>query len=349
MLIVQFHGTFRGVILSGQRLTLGGSQLLHRFDKRSRTLTLCLTVCADRLRTTYSQQGTILMKAKFKQHPRGFTLVELLVVIAIIGILVALLLPAVQAAREAARRMQCTNNLKQIGLAFHNYHDLQRTFPPGWIGRNEFSWGAFVLPNLEQEPLHDQFDFRRPLTDNVTGNPTNLVLAQTDLPGYRCPSATGPKNKTPYWQSTGAIGALTDQATANYIGSFGPLQIGPSAYNQAWGFMTRNETRRFRDLLDGTSNIMALGERAPTRNNGDEDSYWAGLSADSDDWDHKVLGITFDRLNGTVDPAGFSSRHPGGAVFALADGSTRFVSETIEEQTYKDLSSINDGRPLGDY
>lgn len=289
------------------------------------------------------------MKTEYQRRLTGFTLVELLVVIAIIGILVALLLPAVQAAREAARRMSCQNNLKQIGLALHNYHDTVKRFPPGFLGENLFAWGTFMLPYLEQESLYDQFNTGLPLTDNTTGNPTNLVLAQTNIPGYRCPSATGKENVTPYWQGSGVTGLLTDQATSNYVGSFGVPQISPATYLSAHGFMTRNITRSFRDITDGASNVFAIGERAPTKNNGNEDSHWAGISEDLNTWDHKVLGITFDVLNGTIDPAGFSSQHPGGAVFLRGDGSNRFISETIDRQTYQDLSTINDGRPLGDY
>ena len=128
---------------------------------------------------------------------RGFTLVELLVVIAIIGVLVSLLLPAVQQAREAARRMQCTNNMKQLGLALHNYHDTFKTFPrtPWWYnggGGNQsteffsgFSWRTMILPFIEQGALHDQINWSLPLTDN-TGTPmSNLQICRTPMPALR--------------------------------------------------------------------------------------------------------------------------------------------------------------------
>ncbi len=135
----------------------------------------------------------------------GFTLVELLVVIAIIGILIALLLPAVQAAREAARRMSCTNKMKQIALALHNYHDTNKAFPYGHIhrgnhdgnpnngrGGNGFGWAWSILPFLEQEALFEQFDSRWPITDSSNSN--NLQLMQTPLEAYACPSDDKPDN-----------------------------------------------------------------------------------------------------------------------------------------------------------
>ena len=134
---------------------------------------------------------------------RGFTLIELLVVIAIIAILIALLLPAVQQAREAARRSVCQNNLKQIGLALHNYHDVHRTFPPGWIGvesgvvnfegESGFGWGAFILPYVDQAPLYQSFDF-----DESMVHAMNLSKLKQTLSVYLCPS--DPKQDT--WKIT---------------------------------------------------------------------------------------------------------------------------------------------------
>lgn len=139
------------------------------------------------------------MKTQTYQR-RGFTLIELLVVISIIAILIALLLPAVQQAREAARRTQCKNNLKQIGLALHNYHDVARAFPPGWIavddtgspsaheGTSGVGWAAMILPYLEQGNIYSQFNASLPLTD-----PANAAFLRNQIPGYKCPSDPQPE------------------------------------------------------------------------------------------------------------------------------------------------------------
>ncbi|MDP6554755.1 MAG: DUF1559 domain-containing protein, partial [Pirellulaceae bacterium] len=149
----------------------------------------------------------MLTNVRIGRKTRGFTLVELLVVIAIIGILVALLLPAVQAAREAARRMSCSNNLKQIGIALHNYHDTYKTFPPDAIwwggnrktglsrttnnagvsgGQRNYTWIALILPFMEQQPLHDRIDFKVPGLRQNIGN--NTELQSVVLPAFLCPS-----------------------------------------------------------------------------------------------------------------------------------------------------------------
>ena len=158
---------------------------------------------------------------------RGFTLIELLVVIAIIAILIALLLPAVQQAREAARRASCKNNLKQIGLALHNYHDVHSAFPSGWIGvTNEqpsvlgasgFAWGTMVLPYLDQGPLYGKFNLSNPLD----ASPNRALITQ-HLTVYQCPSDPKPETfKTPDQN-----GNPIEMATANYAGVFGTVELG---------------------------------------------------------------------------------------------------------------------------
>ena len=160
---------------------------------------------------------------------RGFTLVELLVVIAIIGILVSLLLPAVQAARETARRIECTNNLKQVGLALHNYESAHRTFPPGFISRTTGPWPgggnspvpevgpgwsffAMILPQLEQAGLHSQIDFRLPIS-----SPANQAARSTKVKAFQCPSDTWTDPVTP-WPTTLGISGL---APTSYIACLG--------------------------------------------------------------------------------------------------------------------------------
>jgi prepilin-type N-terminal cleavage/methylation domain-containing protein len=199
----------------------------------------------------------------------AFTLIELLVVIAIIAILVALLLPAVQQAREAARRSSCKNNLKQIGLALHNYHDTHRAFPPGYIVRGVgptemaaaettangpgFAWGTMILPMIEQTALYDQLDFGR----NAHDLP-NVTLGATPLATFRCPSDPGPDVFT-VADGDGVNYAL---GLANYVGIFGYGSVTMHAGQpQRPGLLYRNSRKRIRDVTDGTSNTIMVGER----------------------------------------------------------------------------------------
>ncbi|WP_417732054.1 DUF1559 domain-containing protein [Rosistilla oblonga] len=193
-----------------------------------------------------------------KKLKTGFTLVELLVVIAIIGILVGLLLPAVQSAREAARRMQCSNNLKQLGLSLHNYHDTYQSFPPesiwaygspgSWQPRN-YSWIALTLPFFEQGTLQDQMDFKLPLWGQTMSN-GELVREQV-IPSLLCPSDV----------------ALGDDASAyqgmswsNYSGAEGYDWWSRGGGDPLGGIFTLNKATRFTDIKDGTSNTIAVGE-----------------------------------------------------------------------------------------
>lgn len=199
---------------------------------------------------------------------RGFTLIELLVVIAIIAILIALLLPAVQQAREAARRSQCKNNLKQIGLALHNYHDTHRAFPPGYIVRGVaatdmasaettsnspgFAWGTMIMPFLDQGPLYNKLDFN--------GNSTslqNIAYGRTVVPSFVCPSDPAPGT---FDVTSG--GTTYTLATANYVGIFGYGSVTMHAGQpQERGLFCRNSKTQIRDVTDGTSNTIMVGER----------------------------------------------------------------------------------------
>ena len=224
-------------------------------------------------------------------HPRrtsGFTLVELLVVIAIIGVLVSLLLPAVQAAREAARRAQCTNNLKQIGLAFHNYHDTHNVFPPayriqpgGGNGHGEpdpstrdvgpgWAWGALLLPFLEQRPLHDHLDFALPCWA-----PAQYPFVETRLSVFLCPSASetdkpvevknaGNQTVATFGRSTYVANAGQDEPWVFTVDSYQGIADGP---------LYRNSTTRFADVTDGLSNTVFVGEHHPVLS----DKTWVGV------------------------------------------------------------------------
>lgn len=293
---------------------------------------------------------------------RAFTLVELLVVIAIIGILIALLLPAVQAAREAARRSQCSNNLKQIGLAIHNYHDTFRILPPAAVNHpstHGWGWGALILPFTEQAALHDECGIGRgvPIDDRLTE-------ITTVVPGFRCPSDTGPKNNSRKWTWERLDTMDPKPATANYVVMSG-TEMSPGSNGN--GMFYLNSGLGFRDCTDGTSNTIAAGERAYDVGNVRYGAaVWAGTSEldHTKDYQLDVAACGQQPINcpGTVaDSDGrhlcLSSNHPGGAMVCLLDGSVRFLSETIDfkrgsptdDSTYERLIRRKDGRPVGDF
>jgi prepilin-type processing-associated H-X9-DG protein len=235
--------------------------------------------------------------------------------------------------------------LRQIGLALHSYHASAGCYPPGWISSNAFAWGACLLPYLEQGPLYDQFDFRRHITD--TWRSSNLRLAQTVVPIYRCASDTGPKNRTPGSppDPQGPISALTDCATSSYVGNYGDKVIWVGTWKTYGGIMSRDSAVRQSDVLDGLSHTIAVGERKEDW----EQAHWAGIPADTDRWDHLVLGATCIPVNSLADPAQYSSQHPGGAQFVLCDGSVRFLDEQIDFATYRWLSLRADREVTGRY
>jgi prepilin-type N-terminal cleavage/methylation domain-containing protein len=307
------------------------------------------------------------MKSSTKSS-RGFTLIELLVVISIIAILIALLLPAVQQAREAARRMQCKNNLKQLGLALHNYHDVYTTFPSGWIavdpvtrqhaahdGLNGAGWGTMILPYLDQSPLYNQFNANFGIHD-----PVNVPFIDNVLPAWQCPSDPKPDK----WQieeegSPGTV--LAELPTANYIGAFGtealdgcenPPGTAPVNANgqcRGDGIFYHNSRVRMRDITDGTTNTLMVGERRTDTVLG-WFSTWPGMVAEGEEAFQRVLGSADHVPN---DPLGhlddFSSMHEGGAQFALGDGSVRFISENIDHGLYQSLATINGGEVVGEF
>ena len=278
---------------------------------------------------------------------RAFTLIELLVVIAIIAVLIALLLPAVQQAREAARRTQCRNNLHQIGLALHNYHDACSLFPPGTVGGtggvipsyggNGIAWAARILPYMDETALYNAFNFSTDLP-----GVQNSTAAQQTLAQYACPSDKAPYLKPGF--PTGVTGP--NVRTCNYVACTGSKNIGgqgnlgvPSATN-GYGVMYTNSKVRMRDIRDGTSNTLAAGESTDSNRAGDYIATWAygrGGAGYSGDAAHS---INHDGLVWPPFTFPFGSTHEGGAFFLFCDGQVRFLSENIDATVYKSLATI---------
>ena len=299
---------------------------------------------------------------------RGFTLIELLVVIAIIAILIALLLPAVQQAREAARRSTCKNNLKQIGLALHNYHDTHGVFPPGWIGAdaagrpwvdggNGFGWAAMTLPFMEQSPLYNQFQFSKPILD-TTGTPNNMALLATLLPSYQCPS--DPKPDTWQIEPEGGGTPLATLATTNYVGLFGVRQPNgedldecegkpPGFQCRGDGLLFHNSKIGLRDVTDGTSQTIMVGERASRVIPANEPFYstWSGVVPGGEEATARILGAADHTPNLGIHAEDFSSPHTGGAQFILADGHVTFISENIDIGVFESLGTRAGGEVTG--
>ncbi len=296
---------------------------------------------------------------------KGFTLIELLVVIAIIAILVALLLPAVQQAREAARRASCKNNMKQIGLALHNYHDVNNSFPSGWIGvenglpnvegASGFGWGTMLLPYLDQSPLYNGLNF-----SNAMDAAPNRDLLGTVIPTFQCPS--DPKPNT--FQIPDRNGTDIDLATFNYPGVFGTIELDEcenspgtfpvtaSGQCMSNGTFFHNSAIRFRDFTDGSSSTLIVGERTtfhdPVTN---EDFYgtWSGVLPGVDEAPARTLGHAEHPPNENDHPEDFGSSHTGGAQFVLGDGHVIFISENIDEEVFQSLSTRNGGEVVSEF
>ncbi|MFH1302133.1 MAG: DUF1559 domain-containing protein [Planctomycetota bacterium] len=261
---------------------------------------------------------------------KGFTLIELLVVIAIIAILIALLLPAVQQAREAARRSSCKNNLKQLGLALHNYAETHSIFPPGSVGPNAIGVFAFILPFMEQSALYNKWDFNLPHLDVA-----NRPACSTPVTAYFCPS----KPRSSLNSSTTAYG---DYAVSSGTGNSN------SAAQANWkGMFNQNSNTRIRDITDGTTNTFAAGEKRTVENNtltGYQYRWGYHATRNTQQVHINQTVITTSPARGFDDnTANFGSDHIGGAHFVFADGSVHFLSENMNFTVYQHLSNKADG------
>ena len=326
------------------------------------------------------------MRCSVRPRP-AFTLVELLVVIAIIGILVALLLPAVQAAREAARRMQCSNNLKQLGLAFHNYSDTTKCFPINYAMRGQAgfpntgpgiansgrSWMQMILPYIEQNNLFNNIDFTVGLQPKTSAPATpvgkNRLVAQTIIPTYLCPSddsneggilaSRSDLNETNAPADKWAVTSYKACAGSNWnAGLFAWVNSGATGVggknsgqsdglNLGNGVICSNQTNvnsptKMAHLTDGTSNTFIIGEAMPGWS---QWNWWYNPNAVTATCAiplNRVLKVT-KNIGDWPNNYSFASRHPGGAQFAMGDGSVHFVSETISTISYRALATISSG------
>jgi len=318
-------------------------------------------------------------KAVFRRK-LGFTLVELLVVIAIIGVLVALLLPAVQAARESARRTQCSNNLKQVVLAMTQYSDTYRgAFP---VGEYNWGWGTWLvglMPYIEQKALYDQYKGFGGITvadTNVVYSATiNLPVTRTQLQAYTCPSdsitgSPGSRSGITYHNYVANHGNTTLQRQA----TFGVMLNGqPNKFKGApfiyVGSATSNpQVVRFADVFDGLSNTLAFSETIQGHSNDLRGfAWWNGgshfetnlppNSTQPDVLENVSYCIATDPLNPpcvgptSANPENIAarSRHPSGVMAGMCDGSVRFVSNTINLDTWRAASTTGGREPLGDF
>jgi len=325
-----------------------------------------------------------------KKRDSGFTLIELLVVIAIIAILIALLLPAVQQAREAARRTQCKSHLKQIGIAMHNYHDVHRTFPPGWVQNKAASgystatmtstgfylfsstspswgWSTFLLAYLEQPSIYQNTIGANLRLEDAIGSGTGK-WAMTPIPTFRCPSDVGSAVR-----GSDSNQNFLQAAVSNYAGSLGHRFIGsqPPIGGMAditTGIFWGHSRVQLRDVTDGASNTIAVGEAAYSQRGVVWDAKtWAGCRKGGDgDCVDDILctgrtAINTSSTNSDNRHESFNSLHTGGAHFLFVDGSVHFISEniqftapaennqTVADSTYEYLLSREDGRVTGEF
>jgi len=255
----------------------------------------------------------------------GFTLIELLVVIAIIGILIGMILPAVQLVREAARRTQCANNLKQIGLALHNHHAAKQEFPVGTVewrpgndtSQRQLAWSAFLLPYLEQQNVYDQLDLQQ-----AFDAADNTAAASTVLSVYLCPSTV---RETEQPDGRGAC---------DYGGIFGERITSPN--NPPKGVMLIDQAVSIRDITDGTSHTLIVAEDSKS-----PDAQWIN--------GRNIFDQAFPINQAPAFENDIRSEHTAGANGVFCDGSVRFLSDSMDNQPLAAICTRALGEVVGDF
>jgi len=268
----------------------------------------------------------------------GFTLIELIVAIAIIGVLAALLIPAVQSSRDAARRTVCKNQLRQLGLALHMYLEVHGRFPPGsytmgpsFPMQSGWGWGAMLLPYVEQNAIYEQINFGL-----GTGLGGNLPLIATPISAFRCPSEI-----------------CAESISCMPIGD-SPFKLASGNYCGSEGVLSAMSSVRIAQITDGTSQTLMLGERLVQPGGPTSlpfTSAWCGHVAFAEEYDLRsvpyLLPDANHPINGSpTDPLCFGSRHPLGANFALVDGSCVFLNNSIDGQVFTALGTPDGGEMI---
>lgn len=309
----------------------------------------------------------------------AFTLVELLVVIAIIGILVGLLLPAVQAAREAARRMSCQNNLKQLGLAFHNFHDTNRSFPTGGDKKSGvryvLGWTAWIMPFIEQSNRKNTIDasytaspamnFVMPWRFTAAPHNGATSLYTDAVPTFACPGSELGLTSPDAWNTSNPEVNAVNQGALHYRANGGSATLGLVQGTQsrhAWystsGIVYPNSKIRFGDITDGTTNTLLMGETSTAKGRTLVSRSWGGIqpwtwgyyyyNSDTLGWlmiDHKVVTYPIGYAGSFfTNEIPFTSNHgDGGANVALCDGSVRYLARTTPLQLLQELATRSNG------
>ncbi len=292
---------------------------------------------------------------------KGFTLIELLVVIAIIGIIIGLILPAVQKSRDAASRMNCVGHLKQIGLAVLNYHDATKVFPPGYTSSFDsngndlgpgWGWNAYLLPYMEEQALFSKINFSLPIEA-----PVHTFLRSASLKLLLCPTVDAPQS-FPVGPKT-TLGVLTstlcDLPSSSYTGNFGITEPGIDGE----GIFFRNSKLSLTDISDGTSNTLLAGERSSKYS----ETTWVGsvtgskfstptgspLAFELNEPANFILSHVGEMINGAVTPLEinhFSSNHPGIVNYLFADGHVKALSSAVDYKLLKAIATRDGGEAL---